>query len=198
MHKVSPTLDWRTCKDLNVSLAVVLQSSDPSLRRHLSISEFEVAFGIYWHFLHSLSRAKARPGRLSSTEGALLVSSKFTLYTSLSTSLCSTCGHVGLRASLSPRLPFTTLGSTSPAAPSLLAIIPIELFLLNGPSVNAVRLIKLARCTACLSKAGITDVFKIVPHSSIPESWFWVKLMFRCKTSPPVFDQSPKRSVGFC
>lgn len=83
--------------------------------------------------------------------------------------------------------------------PSINSLIPSEPFSLAYSTVdNAIKLIKLAGRGAWLSKADITDAFKIMPlHPSqwhlFGVSWrgkfyFSVRLTFGCKSSPKIFD----------
>ncbi|XP_052398873.1 uncharacterized protein LOC127946375 [Carassius gibelio] len=90
--------------------------------------------------------------------------------------------------------PHSTVG-----VPSINSLIPSEPFSLTYSTVdNAIKLIKLAGRGAWLSKADITDAFKIMPLH--PSQWhlfgvrwrekiyFSVRLTFGCESSPKIFD----------
>ncbi len=90
--------------------------------------------------------------------------------------------------------PHSTVG-----VPSIKSLIPSEPFSLAYSTLdNAIKLIKLAVRGAWLSKADITDAFKIMPLDLsqwhlFRVSWrekfnFSVRLTFECKSSPKIFD----------
>ncbi|KAK9543266.1 hypothetical protein VZT92_001057 [Zoarces viviparus] len=98
------------------------------------------------------------------------------------------------------RLIFDLSAPRSCPLPSVNSLIPSELFSLHYAAVvNAIKLIKLAGQGAWLSKADVTDAFKIVPIH--PSQWhlfgirwesnyyFAVRLTFGCKSSPFIFNQ---------
>lgn len=87
--------------------------------------------------------------------------------------------------------------------------IPSDPFSLHYASVdNAIQLIKLAGQGAWLSKADITDAFKIIPIH--PNDWalfgvkwnskfyFTIRLTFGCRSSPKFLTVFLKHCVGFC
>ena len=98
------------------------------------------------------------------------------------------------------RLVYDLSAPHSGPIPSVNSLIPPEPFSLHYSTVdNAIRLIKLAGQGAWLSKADITDAFKIMPIH--PSQWhyfginwdakfyFATRLTFGCRSSPFIFNQ---------
>ena len=97
------------------------------------------------------------------------------------------------------RLIFDLSAPRSGPVPSINSLIPLEPFSLHYATVDhAIRLIKFAGHGAWLSKADITDAFKIVPIH--PSQWhlfgikwgsklyFAARLTFGCRSSPALFN----------
>ena len=97
------------------------------------------------------------------------------------------------------RLIFDLSAPHNGPVPSINSLIPLAPFSLHYATVdNAINLIKLAGVGSWLSKADITDAFKIVPVH--PSQWplfgvkwdsnfyFGVRLTFGCKSSPCIFN----------
>ena len=112
----------------------------------------------------------------------------------------SPIGVVSRKYSGKKRLIFDLSAPHNGPSPSVNSIIPPEPFSLFYSSIeHAIKLIKLAGQGAWLSKAVITDAFKMVPIH--PSQWhlfglkwesklyFAVRLTFGCRSSPFIFNQ---------